>query len=79
VDTHTTPHLSVKPPVHLHIRLTPILLLRSKDALLFGDLCDSCRPGDEIKLTSNSYDSSLNTKNGFLIFVTVIIANHIVR
>ena len=40
------------------------------------------RPGDEIELTgiySNSYDSSLNTKNGFPIFATVIIANHVVR
>jgi len=57
-------------------------LPRSKDAILMGDLCDTCKPGDEIELTgvySNSYDSSLNTKNGFPIFATVIIANHIVR
>ena len=54
-------------------------LPRSKDAILTGDLCDICKPGDEIELTgvySNSYDSSLNTKNGFPIFATVIIANH---
>merc|ERR1719158_476173 len=57
-------------------------LPRSKDAILMGDLCDICKPGDEIELTgvySNSYDSSLNTKNGFPIFATVIVANHIVR
>jgi len=57
-------------------------LPRSKDAILMGDLCDVCKPGDEIELTgvySNSYDSSLNTKNGFPIFATVIIANHIVK
>merc|ERR1712025_1271395 len=57
-------------------------LPRSKDAILMGDLCDICKPGDEIELTgvySNSYDQSLNTKNGFPIFATVIIANHIVR
>jgi len=63
-------------------KVTAGRLPRSKDALLFGDLCDSCKPGDEIELTgiySNSYDSSLNTKNGFPIFATVIIANHIVR
>merc|ERR1719145_37954 len=57
-------------------------LPRSKDAILTGDLCDVCKPGDEIELTgvySNSYDSSLNTKNGFPIFATVIIANHIVK
>ena len=69
---------------------------------MFGDLCDNCRPGDEIELTgicSNksvytsdspdyapillvllllSYDSSLNTKNGFSIFATVNIAYHVV-
>ena len=103
-------------------KVTAGRLPRSKDALLFGDLCDqvlssfqTCltklcprrsleskdtqvRPGDEIELTgiySNSYDSSLNTKNGFPIFATVfkplvrqfcnlmvvqvIIANHVVR
>merc|ERR1719346_911750 len=63
-------------------KVTAGRLPRSKDALLFGDLCDQVRPGDEIELTgiySNSYDSSLNTKNGFPIFATVIIANHIVR
>merc|ERR1719471_2341385 len=57
-------------------------LPRSKDAILTGDLCDICKPGDEIDLTgvySNSYDSSLNTKNGFPIFATVIIANHIAK
>merc|ERR1712106_834975 len=57
-------------------------LPRSKDAILMGDLCDTCKPGDEIELTgvySNSYDTSLNTKNGFPIFATIIIANHIVR
>merc|ERR1719273_2458931 len=63
-------------------KVTAGRLPRSKDALLFGDLCDQVRPGDEIELTgiySNSYDSSLNTKNGFPIFATVIIANHVVR
>ena len=57
-------------------------LPRSKDAILTGDLCDICKPGDEIELTgvySNSYDSSLNTKNGFPIFATVIVANHIAK
>ena len=47
-----------------------------------GDLCDTCRPGDEIELTgiySNQYDVSLNTKQGFPVFTTVIIANHVLR
>nr|CAD2150270.1 unnamed protein product [Meloidogyne enterolobii] len=57
-------------------------LPRSKEVILLGDLCDSCKPGDEIELTgiyTNSYDGSLNTRQGFPVFNTVIIANHIVR
>ncbi|GIY51642.1 DNA replication licensing factor mcm2 [Caerostris darwini] len=57
-------------------------LPRSKDAILIGDLCDTCKPGDEIEVTgtySNSYDGSLNTTNGFPVFATVIIANHIAK
>ena len=57
-------------------------LPRSKDAILMGDLCDTCKPGDEIELTgiySNQYDVSLNTKQGFPVFTTVIIANHVLR
>merc|ERR1711983_505882 len=57
-------------------------LPRSKDAILLGDLCDSCRPGDEIELTgvyTNNYDGSLNTAQGFPVFATVIMANHILR
>ncbi|GFR02207.1 DNA replication licensing factor mcm2 [Trichonephila clavata] len=57
-------------------------LPRSKDAILIGDLCDSCKPGDEIEVTgtySNSYDGSLNTANGFPVFATVILANHVAK
>ncbi|KAI1303619.1 DNA replication licensing factor mcm2 [Halotydeus destructor] len=55
---------------------------RSKDVILLGDLCDSCRPGDDIDLTgvyTNSYDGSLNVANGFPVFSTVINANHVVK
>ena len=55
---------------------------RCKDVILLGDLCDSCRPGDEVDLTgvySNGYDGSLNVANGFPVFSTVINANHLVR
>ncbi|RDD43855.1 DNA replication licensing factor mcm2 [Trichoplax sp. H2] len=55
-------------------------LPRSKDALLLADLVDSCKPGDEIEITGiyrNSYDTSLNTANGFPVFTTVIEANYI--
>lgn len=57
-------------------------LPRSKEAILLGDLCDYCKPGDEIELTgvyTNSYDGSLNMANGFPVFATVIIANHIAK
>lgn len=54
---------------------------RSKECILLSDLCDLCRPGDEIEVTgiyTNNYDGSLNTEHGFPVFATVIIANHIV-
>ncbi|KAK0404982.1 hypothetical protein QR680_017738 [Steinernema hermaphroditum] len=57
-------------------------LPRAKDVILVGDLCDSCKPGDEIIVTgiyTNSYDGSLNAKMGFPVFQTVILANHIVN
>merc|ERR1739838_774439 len=57
-------------------------LPRSKDAILLGDLCDTCKPGDEIELTgvyTNNYDGSLNTAQGFPVFATVIMANHVLR
>lgn len=57
-------------------------LPRSKDAILLNDLCDSCKPGDEIEITgiySNKFEGSLNKANGFPVFATVIIANHILK
>lgn len=38
---------------------------RSKDCILLADLCDRCKPGDEVDLTgiyTNNYDGSLNTE-----------------
>lgn len=57
-------------------------LPRAKDAILLGDLCDTCKPGDEIELTgiyTNNYDGSLNTAQGFPVFATVLLANHIAK
>ncbi|XP_047099077.1 DNA replication licensing factor Mcm2 [Schistocerca piceifrons] len=54
---------------------------RSKECILLGDLCDRCKPGDEIDLTgvyTNNYEGSLNTEQGFPVFNTVILANYIV-
>lgn len=53
---------------------------RSKDCILLSDLCDRCKPGDEIDVTgiyTNSYDGSLNIEQGFPVFSTVLLANHI--
>lgn len=55
---------------------------RAKDVILLGELCDSCRPGDEIDLTgvyTNSYDGSLNVATGFPVFSTVIMANNVIK
>lgn len=63
-------------------KITAGRLPRSKDAILLSDLCDSCKPGDEIELTgvyTNNYDGSLNTANGFPVFATIIMANHVLR
>lgn len=54
---------------------------RSKDCIMLSDLCDMCKPGDEIEVTgiyTNNYDGSLNTEQGFPVFSTVILANHVV-
>ncbi|XP_078036885.1 DNA replication licensing factor Mcm2 [Augochlora pura] len=53
---------------------------RSKDCILLSDLCDRCKPGDEVDVTAiytNNYDGSLNTEQGFPVFATVLLANHI--
>ncbi|KAK6104412.1 MCM2/3/5 family protein [Brugia pahangi] len=57
-------------------------LPRSKDVVLTADLCDACKPGDEVELTgiyTNNYDGSMNSKQGFPVFNTVIYANYISR
>ena len=51
-------------------KVPPGRLPRSKEAILLGDLVDSCKAGDEVELTGiyhNNYDGSLNTKAGFVI------------
>lgn len=53
---------------------------RSKACILLADLCDRAKPGDEIDVTgiyTNNYDGSLNTEQGFPVFSTVILANHV--
>uniref|UniRef100_A0A0N4ZYP1 DNA replication licensing factor MCM2 n=1 Tax=Parastrongyloides trichosuri TaxID=131310 RepID=A0A0N4ZYP1_PARTI len=55
-------------------------LPRSKDVVLTGDLCDTCKPGDEVivhGVYTNNYDGSMNAKHGFPVFNTLILANNI--
>uniref|UniRef100_H2YWS4 DNA replication licensing factor MCM2 n=1 Tax=Ciona savignyi TaxID=51511 RepID=H2YWS4_CIOSA len=59
-------------------------LPRSKDAILLADLVDQLSPrlsyASEITgIYTNNYNGSLNTKNGFPVFSTVIMANYVER
>ncbi|WUR03358.1 DNA replication licensing factor MCM2 [Vairimorpha necatrix] len=53
----------------------PGTLPRSKEVLLFYDLIDTAKPGEEIEVIGiykNNFNVSLNIKNGFPVFFTVI-------
>lgn len=55
-------------------------LPRSKEVLLYFDLIDCCKPGDEVDIVGvyqNSFSISLNIKNGFPVFSTMIEASSI--
>ncbi|CAO2823331.1 unnamed protein product [Amaranthus hypochondriacus] len=57
-------------------------LPRYKEVILLNDLIDCARPGEEIEVTgiyTNNFDLSLNTKNGFPVFATVVEANYIAK
>ncbi|KAI3698591.1 hypothetical protein L2E82_42248 [Cichorium intybus] len=57
-------------------------LPRHKEVILLNDLIDCARPGEEIEVTgiyTNNFDLSLNTKNGFPVFATIIEANHVTK
>lgn len=57
-------------------------LPRHKEAILLWDLVDAVKPGDEIDLVGiykNAFDGTLNAKNGFPVFATVLEANFIKR
>ncbi|PWN25505.1 MCM-domain-containing protein [Jaminaea rosea] len=60
----------------------PGRLPRHREVILLWDLIDSAKPGEEIEVTGvyrNNFDASLNTKNGFPVFATVLEANHIAK
>lgn len=53
---------------------------RYKDVILLADLIDAARPGEEIEVTgilTNTFDASLNTRQGFPVFSTVLEANFV--
>lgn len=55
-------------------------LPRSKEILLYFDLIDSCKPGDEVDVVGvylNNFSISLNIKNGFPVFSTMVEASSI--
>ncbi|KAL7410303.1 MCM2/3/5 family-domain-containing protein [Mrakia frigida] len=55
-------------------------LPRHREVILLWDLIDFAKPGEEIEVTGtyrNNFDASLNSKNGFPVFSTVLEANHI--
>ncbi|KAI0260810.1 MCM-domain-containing protein [Gloeopeniophorella convolvens] len=61
----------------------PGRLPRHREVVLLWDLIDSAKPGEEIALQEvtgiyrNNFDASLNAKNGFPVFSTILEANHI--
>ncbi|KAH9945695.1 MCM-domain-containing protein [Amylocystis lapponica] len=58
----------------------PGRLPRHREVILLWDLIDTAKPGEEIEITGiyrNNFDASLNSKNGFPVFSTIIEANHV--
>ena len=63
-----------------HSDLPPGRLPRSRQLIVTGDLIDSARPGDEVVVNGiyrNNFSASLNTKNGFPVFQTLIQVNSV--
>lgn len=57
-------------------------LPRHKEVILLWDLIDCARPGELVEITGiyrNNFSYSLNTKNGFPVFSTVIEANQVCK
>ncbi|PVU86321.1 hypothetical protein BB560_006758 [Smittium megazygosporum] len=57
-------------------------LPRHREVILLWDLIDYAKPGEEIEVTGvycHSYDASLNARQGFPVFTTVIEANHLLK
>ena len=57
----------------------PGRLPRTKEVILFGDLTDCCRPGEEVEITGIYKHSMEVRRQGFPVFQTVIEANYVYR
>ncbi|OHT08113.1 DNA replication licensing factor Mcm2 [Tritrichomonas foetus] len=57
----------------------PGRLPRTKEVILYGDLADCCRPGEEIEVTGIYKHQMEVRRQGFPVFSTVIEANYIYR
>ncbi|KAJ2854044.1 MCM DNA helicase complex subunit [Coemansia erecta] len=60
----------------------PGRLPRHRDIILLWDLIDCAKPGDEIEVTgiyAHTLDVSLNARQGFPVFTTIIEANHVAK
>lgn len=53
---------------------------RQKDVILLDDLIDTVSPGEEVEITGiyqHTFDASVNFKQGFPVFTTIIKANYV--
>lgn len=60
----------------------PGRLPRHREVILLNDLIDCAKPGDEIEVTgiyAHTMDASLNARQGFPVFSTVVEANHVAK
>ncbi|RKP13512.1 MCM2/3/5 family-domain-containing protein [Piptocephalis cylindrospora] len=58
----------------------PGRLPRHREVILTADLVDHAKPGEEVEVTGvyrNNYDATLNARQGFPVFATVIEANSV--
>lgn len=57
-------------------------LPRHREVIMLWDLIDKAKPGEEVEISGiyrNNYDATLNNKNGFPVFATMLEANHVVK
>ena len=63
-------------------KVPPGRLPRSLEVVLTNDLIDRARPGEDVDITGvykNIFDPLLNSKQGFPVFTTILVANNVMR